>query len=51
MIVIWGGFLAIMLDRIRRQNKPYTLQKVHYSVDEQIKRIGVYYMCIDDLSL
>ncbi len=51
MIVIWGGFLAIILNRVCKQNKPYVLQKVHYSVDEQIKRIGVYYMCIDDLSL
>lgn len=51
MIVIWGGFLAVILKSIRKNNDPFALEKAYYFVDKQIKRIGVYYMCIDDLSL
>ncbi len=49
MTVIWGGTLAIVLARLRR--KLFRVDKVKYNVEDQIKRFGVYYMCIDDLPL
>ena len=49
MTVIWGGTLAILLARLRK--KLFRVDKLRYNVDDQIKRIGVYYMCIDDLPL
>ena len=49
MTVIWGGTLAILLARLRK--KLFRVDKLRYNVDVQIKRIGVYYMCIDDLPL
>ena len=42
MTIIWGGTLALILAKLRKQR---------YSVEDQIKRIGVYYMCIDDLPI
>lgn len=51
MIIVWGGFLALILSQLSHSSKTYTVQKIHYSTDDQIKRIGVYYMCIDDLPL
>ena len=49
MTVIWGGTLAILLARLRK--KLFQVDKLRYSVEDQYKRIGVYYMCIDDLPL
>jgi len=49
MIIIWGGTLAIMLSRFKKCL--FRVQKLNYSIEKQIKRIGVYYMCIDDLPL
>ena len=51
MIIVWGGFLALILGQLRHSRKRYTVQKMRFSPDDQIKRIGVYYMCIDDLPL
>ena len=51
MIIVWGGFLAILLSRINLQKTTYRIENIKYSTDDQIKRIGVYYMCIDDLPL
>ena len=48
-IVIWGGTLAILLNRFMRSL--YKVEKVMFSEKEQFKRVGVYYMCIDDLQL
>ena len=48
-IVIWGGTLAILLSRFMRSL--YKVEKVLFSETEQFKRVGVYYMCIDDLPL
>ena len=48
-IVIWGGTLAILLNRFMRSL--YNVEKVMFSEKEQFKRVGVYYMCIDDLPL
>ncbi len=49
MTVIWGGTLAVLLSRLRK--RLYQVDKLNYNVDDQIKRIGVYYMCIDDLPI
>ena len=49
MTIIWGGTLAILLSRLRKSL--FQIDKIKYSVEDQIKRIGVYYMCIDDLPL
>lgn len=49
MTIIWGGTLAILLSRFRKNL--YKVDKLKYNVEDQIKRIGVYYMCIDDLPL
>ena len=49
MIIVWGGFLALMLSRFRRN--PFKVTRLTHDIDAQIKRIGVYYMCIDDLPL
>lgn len=49
MIVIWGGTLAILLKRFRRNL--FRVTKIKHDIDAQIKRIGVYYMCIDDLPI
>ncbi len=49
MTVIWAGTLAVLLARLRKSL--FRVDKIRYSVEDQIKRIGVYYMCIDDLPL
>ena len=49
MTIIWGGTLAVILTKFRR--KLFWVDKQRYSVEDQIKRIGVYYMCIDDLPI
>ena len=49
MMIIWGGTLAILLNRFRR--KLFRVTKIRHDIDAQIKRIGVYYMCIDDLPI
>ena len=48
-IVIWGGTLALLLNKLRRSL--FKAEKITFSTEEQFKRIGVYYMCIDDLPL
>ena len=47
--VVWGGALAVLLTRIQRA--PYKVTYIKHDANEFIKRIGVYYMCIDDLPL
>ena len=49
MQIIWCGSLAVLLNEIRRNL--YKEEKVTNSSKDQIKRLGVYYMCIDDLPL
>ena len=49
MTIIWGGTLAVLLNKLRRTT--YKVVRENYSVEDQIKRIGVYFMCIDDLPL
>ena len=49
MTVIWVGTLATLLSRL--QKKLFRVERLKYSVEDHIKRIGVYYMCIDDLPI
>ena len=49
MTVIWGGTLAVLLSRFRRSL--FRISKIKFNEKDQFKRIGVYYMCIDDLPL
>lgn len=49
MIVVWTGNLGIILNQLRK--RLFRTEKCKYSIQNQIKRIGVYYMCIDDLPL
>ena len=49
MMIIWGGTLAILLNRFRRNL--FRVTRINHDIDAQIKRIGVYYMCIDDLPI
>jgi len=49
IIVIWGGTLAVLLKKL--WSSLYKAEKIAFSAEEQFKRIGVYYMCIDDLPL
>ena len=49
MTIIWGGTLAVILAKLKK--KLFRVEKHNYNVENQIKRIGVYYMCIDDLPI
>lgn len=49
MTIIWAGTLAVLLNRFRRSL--FRLTRIERDINAQIKRIGVYYMCIDDLPL
>ena len=49
MTVIWGGTLAVLLARLRKSL--FRVDKLSCSVEDRIKRLGVYYMCIDDLPI
>ena len=49
MTIVWGGTLALLLAKLKR--KPYEVTRIKHDVKAQIKRFGVYYMCIDDLPL
>ncbi len=47
--IIWSGALVFLLVRLKR--KPYEVTRIKHDETERIKRLGVYYMCIDDLPL
>ena len=47
--VVWGGTLAFLMAKLKR--KPYEVTRIKHDVAERIKRLGVYYMSIDDLPL
>ena len=49
MIIVWCGTLAVLLARLKR--KPYEVTRIKHDETERIKRLGVYYTCIDDLPL
>ena len=47
--VVWGGTLAVILAKLKR--KPYEVTRIKHDETERIKRLGIYYVCIDDLPL
>ena len=47
--VVWGGTLAVILAKLKR--KPYEVTSIKHDEAERIKRLGIYYVCIDDLPL
>ena len=47
--VIWAVPLAVYLRRLA--SAPYNINIVPFNIEAYAKRIGVYYMCIDDLPL
>ncbi len=51
MVLVWFSPILYILGLIRRLHKcsPFTL--VRNNTEDFIKRIGTYYMCIDDLML
>jgi len=49
MTIVWGGTLAFLMAKLKR--KPYKVIRIKHDVKDRIKRLGVYYMCIDDLPL
>ena len=49
MTIVWGGTMAVILTKLKR--KPYNVTRIKHDVNERVKRLGVYYMCIDDLQL
>lgn len=49
MTIIWGGHLVLVLNQLCRAKNHVKIQRFCLSKTQQAKRIGVYYMCIDDL--
>ena len=49
MLISWLGFLAVLLNQLWRRY--IKIVRETYSIEDHIKRVGVYYMCIDDLPL
>lgn len=49
MTITWCGALAVLLKSIKETI--YQEEKITNCSKDQIKRLGVYYMCIDDLPL
>ena len=49
MTIVWGGTLAVLMAKLK--GNPYKVTYIKHDVSEQIKRLGVYYMCIDDLPI
>ncbi len=49
MTIVWYGPLVLMLNRLQRN----LFKATHIKLDklERIKRLGVYYMSIDELPL
>ena len=48
-MIIWGLNLAVLLSLLPK--KLYRYRRLGFSIDDQIKRIGIYYMCISDILL
>ena len=49
MTIVWGGTLAVLMAKLK--GNPYKVTRIKPDVTERIKRLGAYYMCIDDLPL
>ena len=51
MVFVWAVPLIYILDILKKQKKRFPISHVHGFEEEYRKRIGVYYMCIEDLFL
>ena len=49
MTIVWTGPLALVLNRISRVKTPIKIHRFRRYKTNQVKRVGIYYMCIDDL--
>lgn len=49
MTIVWYGPLVLLLNRL--QSNPFKVTYIKHDKLKRIKRLGVYYMCIDDLPL
>ena len=49
MVITWLGSLAVLIRLQWCQN--YKPTRFEFNTQDTIKRIGVYYMCIDDLMI
>ena len=49
MLIIWGGSLAVLLNKLWRSM--CRIEKVKDDYKETVKRYGVYYFCIDDRAI
>ena len=49
MTVTWCGSLAFLLNQLKRSL--FRTENIPFIYNDKIKRIGVYYMCLDDLLL
>ena len=49
MTIVWYGTLVLLLNRL--QSNPFKVIHIRHDKLERIKRLGVYYMCIDNLPL
>ena len=49
MTIIWGGNLALVLNKICRVKNPMKTHRFCRHDAYQAKRIGIYYMCIDNI--
>ncbi len=49
MTIVWCGTLVLLLNWLQRN--PFKVTHIKNDMNERIKRLGVYYMCIDDLPL
>ena len=49
VVIIWAASMAVFLKRL--VSVPYNINNIPYDTEAYVKRIGIYYMCIDDLPL
>jgi len=49
MTIVWFGSLMFLVSRLVKRR--YKQERITVSLEETIKRYGVYYFCIDDLPL
>ena len=49
MTITWCGSLAFLLNQLRESL--FRTENIPFIYNDKIKRIGVYYMCLDDLPL
>lgn len=48
-MVIWFGTLVVLTNKLWKTH--FKTTREIYSFKDQIKRFGVYYMCLDDLPI